>query len=274
MRAKRPRSSGTALVTGASSGIGEEFARQLAVRGHDVVLVARRKERLNSLAGTLSTLHAVMVEVVPADLTTQRGVAIVEKRIGAGDVDLLVNNAGVGSVGEFAQLPLEREVEQVDLNVRALLELTHAALRSMIPHRRGTIINVASMAGFQPVPYNTTYAATKAFVLHFSEALHEEAKAHHITVTCLCPGPVRTEFQQVAGIDSNRMGGRALLHYMARENVHDVVKAALEAAEAGRAIAIPGRVNAAIVETAQVVPRRVVRKLAGASFRGQAGSDA
>ena len=125
------------------------------------------------------------------------------------------------------------------------------------------------MAGFQPVPYNATYAATKAFVLNFSEALHEEAKPHHITVTCLCPGPVRTEFQRVAGIKGDRMRGRALLRYMAKENAHDVVKAALEAVEAGRAIAIPGMVNAAIVETSQVMPRRVVRRLAGASFRGQ-----
>ena len=270
MRAKRAPSSGTALVTGASSGIGEEFARQLALRGHDVVLVARRRDRLDTLAGTLSAVHGVMAEVVPADLTTQRGIAVVEKRIGAGDVDLLVNNAGVGSVGEFAGLPLEREIEQVDLNVRALLRLTHAALRAMLANKRGAIINVASMAGFQPVPYNATYAATKAFVLNFSEALHEEAKPHHITVTCLCPGPVRTEFQEVAGINGERMRGRALLRYMARTNAHDVVKAALQAAEAGRAIAIPGGINAAIVETARVMPRPIVRRLAGTSFKGQA----
>ena len=270
MSAKRARSPGTALVTGASSGIGEEFARQLALRGRDVVLVARRRERLDTLAGTLSAVHGIVAEVVPADLTTQRGIVVVEKRIGAGDVDLLVNNAGLGSVGEFAKLPLGREIEQIDLNVRALLRLTHAALRSMLAHKRGVIINVASMAGFQPVPYNATYAATKAFVLNFSEALHEEAKPHHITVTCLCPGPVRTEFQQVAGINGERMGGRVLLRYMARTTAHDVVKAALRAADAGRAIAIPGKVNAAIVETAQVMPRPVVRRLAGASFKGQA----
>jgi short-subunit dehydrogenase len=270
MRAKRAPLSGTALVTGASSGIGEEFARQLAQRGQDVVLVARRKDRLDTLAATLSALHSVIVEVIPADVTTQRGIGVVRKRIRAGDIALLVNNAGVGSVGEFAQLPLEREVEQVDLNIRALLQLTHAALRSMIQHERGVIINVASMAGFQAVPYNATYAATKAFVLNFSEALHEEAKARGVTVTCLCPGPVRTEFQHVAGIDADRMGGRALLRFMARENAHDVVRTALSAVEAGRAIAIPGGINAAIAETAHLMPRPIVRRLAGASFRGQA----
>ncbi len=273
MTAKRPASPGTALVTGASSGIGEEFARQLARRGYDLVLVARRKDRLERLAATLSALDDVGVEVIQADLTTARGLAVVEKRLSAGDIQLLVNNAGVGSVGEFAQLPLEREVEQVDLNARALLRLAHGALRSMITHKRGAIINVASMAGFQPVPYNATYAATKAFVLNFSQALHEEAKPYRITVTCLCPGPVRTEFQQVAGINGDRMRGRALLRYMARTNAHDVVEVALRAVKAGRAVAIPGAVNMAIAETAQAAPRFLVRRLAGASFRGQARRD-
>ena len=268
MTAKRSTAS-TALVTGASSGIGEEFARQLGRRGYNLVLVARRSDRLDLLAGTLSAVHGVQVEVVPADLTTQKGMTAVERRIRAGDIDLLVNNAGLGSVGEFARLPLEREVEQVHLNVRALLRLTHAALRPMVARQSGAIINVGSMAGFQPVPYNSTYAATKAFVLSLSEALHEEAKTHGVTVTCLCPGPVRTEFQRVAGVDGERMGGRALLRYMARENVASVVEAALSAMEAGRAVVIPGALNAAIAETAQAAPRFLVRRLAAASFRGQ-----
>jgi len=259
-----------ALVTGASSGIGEEFARQLARRAHDLVLVARRKDRLEALAATLSALHGIEIEVIRGDLTAARDLGAVERRLSVGDIDLLVNNAGVGSVGEFAQLPLEREVEQLDLNARALLRLTHAALGVMIARRRGAIINVASMAGFQPVPFNATYAATKAFVLNLSEALHEEAKQHGVTVTCLCPGPVRTEFQHVAGIDGERMRGRALLQYMARTTAHDVVEAALRAMDAGRAVAIPGMVNAAIVETARTAPRFLVRRLAGASFRGQA----
>src|SRR3989304_2700881 len=266
MRAKK-HVPGPALVTGTSSGIGEEFARQLGRRGHDVVLVARRKDRLEALAATLSAVHGVGAEVIQADLTSDRGVARVEERVRAGDIDLLVNNAGVGTGGEFAQLPLERELGQVDLNIRALLRLTHGALASMILRKRGVIINVASMAAFQSVPYNATYAATKAFVLHFSEAVHEEAKPHGVTGTCLCPGPVRTEFQQVAGIDGERMRGRALLRYMARTSVNSVVEAALAAMEAGRAIAIPGAVNAAIAETAQAVPRFLVRRLAGASFR-------
>jgi hypothetical protein len=269
----RPADAPRALVTGASSGIGEEFARQLARRGYDLVLVARRKDRLALLATSLSAVHQVAAEALPADLTRDEGVAKVEHRLSAGDIELVVNNAGIGSVGEFARLPLDREVEQVDLNVRALLRLTHAALRAMIPRESGAIINVASMAAFQPVPYNATYAATKAFVLSFSEALQEEAKRHGITVTCLCPGPVRTEFQHVAGIRPERMRGRVLLRYMAGTNAAEVVQAALGAMDAGRAVAIPGTVNRTIAEASQALPRSFVRRLASFSFQGQAEGD-
>ena len=263
----------TALVTGASSGIGEEFARQLARRGYDIVLVARREDRLALLATSLGAVHNVSTEVIPADLTKKGDVAMVERRLGAGDIHVLVNDAGVGSVGEFAQLPLDREIEQVDLNVRALLRLTHAALGSMIQRKKGAILNVASMAGYQPVPYNATYAATKAFVLNFSEALHEEAKQHGIVVTCLCPGPVRTEFQHAAGIKPERMRGRLVLRYMAGTSAVDVVASALEGMEAGKAVVIPGAANRAIVEAAQALPRSVVRRLAGVAFEGQAQRD-
>lgn len=262
-----------ALVTGASSGLGEEFARQLARRGYDLVLVARRKERLESLAASLTAIHEVNVEVLVADLTKAEESSQVERRFGVGDVGLLVNNAGLGSVGEFAELPVDGEVRQVDVNVRALLRLTHAALRSMVPRRSGMIINVASMAAYQPVPYNATYAATKAFVLSLSEALHEEAKTHGITVTCLCPGPVRTEFQQVAGIKATRMRGRPLLRYMAGESAVGVVETALAALDAGKDVAVPGVVNQAITRTARALPRSFVRRIAGAAFEGQARHD-
>ena len=263
---------GTAVVTGASSGIGEEFARQLARRGYHLVLVARRKDRLELLASILSSVQETTAEALATDLTTDRGLAAVSERIAVGDVELLVNCAGLGSVGEFAQLPVAREIEQVDLNARALLRLTHAALGPMIARGRGAIINVASMAGYQPVPYNATYAATKAFVLNLSEALHEEVRPHGVTVTCLCPGPVRTEFQHVAGIRSEKMRGRALLRYMAGTTADVVVKAALEAMDARKAVAVPGAVNWAIAEAAQALPRSVVRRLAGISFKGQAAN--
>lgn len=260
-------------MTGASSGLGEEFARQLARRGYDLVLVARRKDRLELLSTSLAAIHGVSTEVLAADLTQEDDIRRVEQRLGAGDVDLLVNNAGLGSVGEFAELPVDGEVRQVDVNVRALLRLTHAALRSMISRQEGAIINVASMAGYQPVPYNATYAATKAFVLSFSEALHEEAKTHGITVTCLCPGPVRTEFQQVAKIKAGRMRGRPLLRYMAGESPVGVVEAALRALEEGRDVVVPGAINRAIVRSAQTLPRSFVRRIAGAAFEGQAHTE-
>ena len=262
------RTAGTAVVTGASAGIGEAFARRLAGRGHDLVLIARRKDRLDRLAGELSKEHGVAAAVIPADLAIDGGVSLVEERVRQGDVEVLVNNAGFGTVGEFAELPLDRELEELDLNVRALVRLTHAALASMVPRRRGGIINVASTAAFQPLPYNATYAATKAFVLHFSDAVHEEAREHGVTVTCLCPAPVRTEFQQVAGIDESRMPALAWM------SVDAVVEAALSAMRAGRAIVIPGALNAMMAQSARMAPRFVVRRIAGSMMRdaGRRGS--
>lgn len=255
----RPR----ALVTGASAGIGEGFARKLAQRGYDLVLVARRRDRLDALAGALSKEHGASVEVIEADLGQDAGVALVEQRLRAGDIDLLVNNAGFGTMGEFSQLPLDRELEELDLNVRALMRLTHVTLGPMIERGRGGIINVASTAAFQPIPYNATYAATKAFVLHFTEAVHEETKAYGVTVTCLCPGPVKTEFQEVAGVDPGSVPSFAWM------SVESVVDAALSALRGGRAIVIPGALNTMMASSAQRAPRFLVRRIAGSMFRNR-----
>ena len=252
-----------ALVTGASAGIGEGFARRLARDGYDLVLVARRGDRLEQLVGELSAQYGTAAEVIAADLTREDGVARIEERLRAGDIDLLVNNAGFGTVGEFARLPLERELEELDLNVRAPMRLSHAALASMITRGRGGIINVASTAAFQPIPFNATYAASKAFVLHFSEAVHEEARQRGVTVTCLCPGPVRTEFQQVAGVDPDRVPAAAWM------TVDSVVEAALSGVRAGRAIVIPGALNAMMAASTRMAPRFVVRRVAGSMMRDQ-----
>ncbi len=252
-----------ALVTGASAGIGEAFVRHLAARKYDLILVARRKDQLERLASELSDKHGVSADALEADLSENAGVALVEERLRSGDIDLLVNNAGFGTVGEFAGLPLERELAELDVNVRALMRLCHAALASMVERRRGAVINVASTAAFQPVPYNATYSATKAFVLHFSEALHEEVKPHGVTVTCLCPGPVKTEFQDVAGIDGSRIPS------FAWESVDSVVDTALSAMRGRRAIAIPGAVNKMTAATAQLAPRFLTRRIAGVMFRDQ-----
>jgi short-subunit dehydrogenase len=250
-----------ALVTGASAGIGEGFARRLASDGYDLVLVARRAERLGRLADELSGRHRIQTEVVAGDLARGDGVGPIEKQLSTGKVDLLVNNAGFGTVGEFASLPLERELEELDLNVRALMRLCHAALGPMIARGSGGIINVASTAAYQPVPFNATYAASKAFVLHFSEALHEEVRGRGVTVTCLCPGPVRTEFQRVAGVDEARVPS------IAWTSVEAVVDAALSALRGRRAIAIPGVVNVISAASVRLAPRLLVRRLAGSMFR-------
>ena len=252
-----------ALVTGASAGIGEGFAKQLARRGYDLVLVARRRNRLDAISQELRDARGGDCQVIEADLTQDEDVSRVEERLRAGDIDLLVNNAGFGTFGEFATLPIERELQEVDLNIRALFRLTHAALGPMVARKRGGIINVASGAGFQPIPYNATYSATKAFVLHFSEALHEELRSHGVVVTCLCPGPVKTEFQEVAGLTESFMPS------FAWEPVDAVVEAALSGLRAGRAIVTPGLVNMMSTASSRLAPRFFVRRTAAAMFRGQ-----
>lgn len=253
----RPR----ALVTGASAGLGEVFAAKLAKKGYDLVITARRKDRLDALAERLASSGAA-TEIIEADLATDEGVGLLEAT--AGEVDLLVNNAGFGTVGDFAELPLERELNELSVNVRALMRLSHAALCGMTERGRGAIINVASTAAFQPVPHNATYAATKAFVLHFSEALHEEAKARGVTVTCLCPGPVKTEFQEIAGVNESSVP--ALMWTSAEE----VVNAALLAVDVRRAYVVPGAINVMTAVGGRLVPRFLTRKLAGAFFRDRA----
>ncbi len=249
-----------ALVTGASSGIGEAFARRLAARGYDLVLVARRRERLEALAADLGQRHGIEAEVLAANLATAEGVEVVAERVSRGDIGLLVNNAGFGTSGEFAALPVGREIEEVAVNVVALVRLTHAAVAAMVPQGRGTIINVASTAAFQPVPYMATYGATKAFVLSFSEAVHEEVKGRGVTVTCVCPGPVRTEFQEVAGVRAERLRAG----WTSRERVVD---AALRAASKRRAVVVPGELNGMMALAAKLSPRFLVRRVAGAMFR-------
>jgi short-subunit dehydrogenase len=257
-----PRTRRRALVTGASSGIGEEFARQLAKKGYDLVIVARRKDRLEALAAELAEAHGADSEIIAVDLATPEGIVAAEKRLAQGDIDLLVNNAGFATRGEFANLSLDRELEELDVNVKALVRLTRAGIQPMIQRKRGKVINVGSTGSFQPVPYMSTYAATKAFVLHFSEGVHEEVKPHGVTVTCLCPGYVMTEFQQVAGLDKEKIPDRGRL------SAKEVVAAALKGSAAGRAIVIPGTLNRALATgVVRMVPRFAARRIAGSLFK-------
>jgi hypothetical protein len=255
-----------ALVTGASAGIGAEFARQLARKGYGLILVARRQERLDELAADLAARYNVEADVIAADLATADGVAAVGKRLAAGDVDLLVNNAGFGTLGEFAGMPAEREMQQIDLNVKALVSLTHAALNPMVARGAGAIINVASLGAFQPCPYMATYVATKAFILHFSESVHEEVRGAGVTVTCLCPGFVPTEFQQTSGVELEEMRTFGV------QTPKQVVAAALKGVADGKAIVIPGVLNGIMSQTSRVAPRFVTRRFAGSFFKDQAVS--
>ena len=195
-----PEPHATALITGASSGIGEAFASELAARGHSVTLVARRAERLERLADELGTEHGVRVEVIPTDVgNPQEREDLVEEVENRGlAVNLLVNNAGFGIYAPFVEVGLAREFEQVELLVGAVMDLTGRLLPGMLARGRGAIVNVSSTAAFQALPGNGTYAAGKAWVLLHSEALHEEVKGRGVTVTAVCPGPVRSGFQEAS----------------------------------------------------------------------------
>jgi hypothetical protein len=243
-----------ALVTGASAGLGVEFARQLSKRGHRLVLAARRKDRLEELAKELGNARAVEI-----DLSKTNGAAKLMADIGANGetVDLLVNNAGFGLIGRFAELDAKRERQMIDLNVGALTDLCRAVAPAMIERRSGAILNVASTAAFQPGPKMAVYFATKAFVLSLSEAVHEELKRHGIKVSCLCPGPTRTEFGEVAGFRGNSLFDRVAM------SADKVVEIGLKGLEANRAVVIAGWLNRVGATSTRFAPRSVVRKIAG-----------
>jgi short-subunit dehydrogenase len=245
---------GIALITGASAGLGVEFARQLSRKGHRLVLVARRKDRLDALASELGNARAVA-----SDLSEPGAVEELIRNIeAAGErIDLLINNAGFGLRGRFADLDPKRQREMIDLNCGALTDLCSAVVPGMIERRSGAILNVASTAAFQPGPNMAVYFATKAYVLSFTEALHEELKPQGVRVTALCPGPTRTEFGDVAGIKSLGQFERLSM------DAEPVVRAGLQGLEANRAVVIPGAVNKAGAWSTRLAPRSVVRKIAG-----------
>jgi short-subunit dehydrogenase len=243
-----------ALVTGASSGIGEELTRQLATAGVPTVVVARRVERLEALAGELTG-----VEVLEADLVTDAGVTAVGARITDAErpVDLVVNNAGFGTSGEFHTLDPDRLADEVDLNVATLTRLSHIALSMMIERRRGWLLNVSSVASFQPAPKLAVYAATKAYVTSLSESLHNEAKPYGVTVSALCPGLTRTEFQAV----SNTRHYQSRVPDFAWTTVEEVATAGLEGVAKGRALIVPGAFYKSVVSAGGVTPRWIKRAL-------------
>jgi short-subunit dehydrogenase len=251
---------GRGLVTGASSGIGEVLARKLAAEGTDLVVVARDRKRLEALAADLTGAHGVDVEVLRADLAKKAQLATVEERLASGDapVDLLVNNAGFGTYGAFVALDPDEESREVQVNCNALVRLCHAAAPGMLRRRRGTIVNVSSLASRAAAPRNAVYAATKAFVSHFSDALHEELRGTGVTVTVVEPGFTRPEFQQRAGLTE----GAGMPDFV-WQSADDVADATLAGARKGQAIVVPGNHNKVAAGLTALVPRNARRRMVG-----------
>jgi len=244
---------GIALITGASAGLGVDFARQLAATGSRLVLVARRKDRIEALAAELGNARAVALDLSEAG-AAERLMADVAAH--GERVELLVNNAGFGLAGRFAELDGRRQRQMIDLNCGALVELAHAVLPGMIERKSGAILNVASTAAFQPGPGMAVYFATKAFVLSFSEALHDEVQRHGVKVSCLCPGPTQTEFRQVSGFDPKGPIGKI------SADSASVVRAGLIGLERNKAVVVPGLSNKIIAQVNRILPRALVRRAA------------
>ena len=240
-----------AVVTGASAGIGEAFAERLARDQYDLILVARTRDRLEALAKRLVESRGIGVEVLPADLCQTADLRIVEEKLASDPtIDLLVNNAGFGNFGSVAELDVDRLEAEIRLNVLALVRLTSAALGPMVSRGRGAIINVSSMAGLQPTPFNATYGATKAFVNSFTEALYEELRGSGVRVQVLQPGFTHTEFQDRAGIGSSKIPAVAWME------AGEVVDASLAAHRRGDLISVPGGMNKAIAVVSGAAAKR------------------
>ena len=243
MNLPEPRSSSAALVTGASAGIGAEIARELARRGHGLVLVARRKDKLDELAAELTAEHGVRAEAVGCDLGKATSRQRLPARVAALglDVEILVNDAGFATGGPFHESDPTRELEQVRVLVEAVVALTSAFLPAMVGRGRGAILNVASTAGMQPLPYSAGYSAAKAYVLTFSEALHQECHGSGVTVTALAPGPVSTAFWDVAGWEVG--GGQAFESAVPRPvwvTARQAARAGINGLADGRRVVVPG----------------------------------
>jgi short-subunit dehydrogenase len=254
-----PSPTTTAVVTGASSGIGADLARELAARGHGLTLVARRENRLRELAEELSA--DVRVEVIAcdvADAEARAGLCAEVERRGL-TVDILVNNAGIGTIGPVVDSTPEAEIAQVRVNVEAVIDLCTRAVQQMVPRGRGAILNVGSTAGFQPFPGQSGYAATKAFVRCYTDGLRAELDGTGVTATALHPGPVRTEFLETAGMDE-RTFAAAFPKFLWVPS-RDVAKAGVDALAAGRGSVIPGVQNAIPARIFEFLPRRLLLPL-------------
>jgi short-subunit dehydrogenase len=253
-----------ALVTGASSGIGEALARRLARDGHHVGLVARRADRLEALAADIRTTHKVSAHVLAADLVQPGAVAALAADVEQRGlvVDWLVNNAGFGTVGRFHELPVERELDEITLNVDALVELTGRFVPGMVRRKKGVVMNISSVGGYLPSPYMATYTATKAFVLTFSEGIAAELAGTGVEVLCVCPGVTRTEFQATAKVD---VGDVPSIAWQTADQVADEAVRAV----GKHAVVVNGLVNKMMINTLKFVPRSIVTRVAAGLIKPQ-----
>ena len=257
------------LITGASSGIGEAFAQRLAAEKHDLVLVARNEKKLHELCDELMLKHQIMAHYIVLDLAEPNAdITLFEETERHNfEIDWLINNAGFGSVGDFAGLPVDHELRMIELNISALVAITHCYLKKMRERGKGgTIINVSSAASFQPIPFMATYAATKAFVSSFSEAIAEENRPFGIQVLALCPGSTKTNFFAASNIDRP-------IQVKGQQTVEDVIETAMRAVAGGRTKVVSGLANklGALLGTyvPNAISRRVVARALRSRFQGK-----
>lgn len=257
------------LITGASSGIGEALARRLAADGHHLFLVARSEQKLRALGQELRTTHSIQAHYLAQDLSAPEAADAIYAAVERQQlrVTMLVNNAGVGTAGDFTKLDLGAELRLMQLNMGALVALTHLFLKPMRAANRGTIINVASMAAFQPCPFMATYGASKMFVKSFTEALAEENKPFNIQLLLLCPGATETRFFEAAAV--NEADKKALLNGSALETPEQVVETALQGLRAHQRVAISGAGNRWLARLGGLLPTRLLVKTIGDSMRKQ-----
>jgi uncharacterized protein len=249
----------TALITGGSTGIGFELAKQFAAHGHDVILIARHSDALEAAAGTIEGKYGVKVATFAFDLTDPTvPQQIFDVTEGNGTrIDFLVNNAGFGLGGEFADTDIDVELDMIQVNVTSVVFLTKLFLQPMLRRKSGKILNLASTASFQPGPHSSIYYSTKAFVLSFSEAIGEELRKTGVTVTALCPGPTATNFFERAGTTKSR-----LFTQSAVANAESVAKYGYQAMMRGQRVAIPGMGNKLLIQAERIAPRALVTRIA------------
>jgi len=254
------------LITGASSGIGLELAKLFARDGNNLVLIARREELLNKIAGELKTEFGIEVNVIAKDLTIEKSSEEIFNNLKDKNIDIVVNNAGFGTVGPFTELDYKRQVDMVKLNITALTSLTRLFIPGMVEKNNGGILNVGSLAGFQPGPYATIYYATKAYVLSFTEGLKEELKNSNIKITCLAPGPTNTEFGEVSGLD------RSFLFKFGTMDAKDVALQGYNGFLNGKTVVIPGFSNKLLPLLVRISPRFLVRSITAKLNRSENSS--